>query len=509
MKKQTVQVSVSGLAPQAYGGDGLVFFVSEENSELREHSPAIRALLEPVVACGDFRGKEGEVLVAYPAADGDTKNRFKVPRVFFVGLGKKDKEQRPATVCEMLRKAGGSAAQAAGKTKAVSIGLALPVVEEVGDDVVARCVVEGALMGSYRFDRHKTGKKDDDTTPSLKKIQVLAGKKNKTRAGVQRGSVVAGACNRARDMANEPANFWTPSDFARAAKEIAAERGLVLRVFQRAEMKRMGMGGIIGVSQGSAAPPTMVVLEYMIDAKKPTLLLVGKGLTFDSGGVNIKPSAGMEEMKMDMCGGAAVMVVMDAVGQERPRHVNVVGIVPASENLLGPAAMKPGDVVTMYGGTTVEVINTDAEGRLLVADALAYGVKKYKPAAVVDVATLTGAVVVALGHHRTGLMANDDDLVARIVAAADNAGEPVWRLPLGPEYRKMMDSRIADLKNVGNRTGGTLTAGAFLQEFVGDTPWAHLDIAGTAWDYTEKSYLAKGPSAAGVRPLLELIHAWR
>jgi len=270
------------------------------------------------------------------------------------------------------------------------------------------------------------------------------------------------------------------------------------------------MGGILGVSQGSDQPPRLVILEYIRSKKGPTLLLVGKGLTFDSGGISLKPASGMEKMKYDMCGGAAVLAAMQAVGSERPENINVVAVIPATENMPGPGAIKPGDIISQYGGRTVEVVNTDAEGRLILADALAYGVEKYRPDAVVDLATLTGAVVVALGHHRTGLFSNDDVLAGRIIAAAEQSGEPVWRLPLGPEYTEQLKSKVADLKNVGKKgDAGAITAAAFLEEFVPeDVPWAHLDIAGTAWDYTEKTYVPKGPSGIGARLLIELIRSW-
>ena len=218
----------------------------------------------------------------------------------------------------------------------------------------------------------------------------------------------------------------------------------------------------------------------------------------------------MEEMKFDMCGGAAVLGAIQAVGEEKPKGLNIIGIVPATENLPGPSALKPGDIISIYGGKTVEVINTDAEGRLILADALAYGIKQYKPQAVVDLATLTGAVVIGLGHHRTGLLSNNDELVQKVTAAGDRSGEPLWRLPLGPEYSKQIKSKVADIKNIGNRAAGTITAAAFLQEFVGETAWVHLDIAGTAYNYTDKPYVpSKGPSGTGVRTLLELIRNWK
>lgn len=325
-----------------------------------------------------------------------------------------------------------------------------------------------------------------------------------------RGSRAALAVCAARDMANEPANFWTPARFAEYGRKIAGEQNLKCTVLNKAALKRLGMGGILAVNQGSAEPAALVILEYRGGGKGcPTLLLVGKGLTFDSGGISLKPAAGMEDMKYDMCGGAAVLAAMQAVAEERPQGLNVVALVPATDNMTGSAALRPGDIITQYGGRTVEVVNTDAEGRLLLADALAYGIEKFKPTAVVDVATLTGAVIVGLGHHRTGLLANNDALAAQILAAGERSGEPLWRLPLGPEYSRLLKSEVADLKNIGDKTAGTITAAAFLQEFVGETPWAHLDIAGTAWGM-EKSYInGKSPSGTAVRTLLQLIRDWR
>jgi leucyl aminopeptidase len=252
-----------------------------------------------------------------------------------------------------------------------------------------------------------------------------------------------------------------------------------------------------------------VVLEYISDKKNPTLMLVGKGLTFDSGGISLKPAKGMEDMKYDMCGGAAVITTMQVVGEERPGNVNVVALVPATDNMSGAAALKPGDIITHFGGKTSEVINTDAEGRLILADALAWGIKTYAPDAVVDLATLTGAVIIGLGHHKTGLLSNNETLAQRVSAAGERSGEPFWRLPLGPEYSKQLKSEVADLKNIGGRSAGTITAAAYLQEFTGDTPWAHCDIAGTAWNFTEKSYVPKGPSGITVRTLVTLIRQWK
>lgn len=270
----------------------------------------------------------------------------------------------------------------------------------------------------------------------------------------------------------------------------------------------MKMGGILAVNKGSVDPAKLVVLEYKPKKYSQTIMLVGKGLTFDSGGVSLKPAAGMQDMKHDMCGGAAVLGVMKVVAREKPA-VRVVGLVPTTDNMMSGSATKPGDIITHYNGITSEVINTDAEGRLILADALAYGNEKYQPDCIVDLATLTGAVIICLGHNRTGLLSNNDKLSELITQAAAKAGEPVWRLPIDEEHIKQIDSRVADIKNTGGREAGTITAAAYLQKFVGDTPWVHLDIAGTAWNFSKKNYVPEGPSGIGVRTLTEFIRDWK
>jgi leucyl aminopeptidase len=310
-------------------------------------------------------------------------------------------------------------------------------------------------------------------------------------------------------MANEPGNHWTADHFAQYSLQVSRKYNLKRKVLGLKEITRLKMGGIIGVGQGSKIPPKLIMLEYRSGKKVPTVMLVGKGLTFDSGGISLKPSEGMQDMKYDMCGGSAVLGAMAAIGRMQPGNVDVVAIVPATDNMPGPEALKPGDIIVQYGGKSVEIISTDAEGRLLLADALAYGIEKFKPDAVIDLATLTGAVIIGLGHHRTGLMSNNEGLSQLILSAGEMCGEPLWRLPVGKEYKKDIESKVADLKNVGGRAGGTITAATFLQEFVGETPWAHLDIAGTAWNFTEKSYIPEGPSGTGVRTLIQIIKNWQ
>jgi len=324
------------------------------------------------------------------------------------------------------------------------------------------------------------------------------------RRGVERGRILAEAANFARDLANEPANQMTPSALAEQAAAVARESGLECQVLEREQAQELGMGAFLGVAQGSRQPPKFIVLHYRGAGPDVTALgLVGKGITFDSGGISIKPAAGMEEMKGDMSGGAAVIAAMRAIAQLK-LHVNVTAIVPATENMPGGNAIKPGDVLRAMSGKTIEVINTDAEGRLVLADGLSYA-RHLKLSPIIDVATLTGAISIALGNVAMGCMTNDQPLCDRIVQAGRAAGEKIWQLPLYEEYREQIKSEVADIKNTGGRQAGAITAAFFLKEFVGDTPWVHLDMAGVDFYDKEKGALVKGASGMPVRTLVNLV----
>ncbi|MDH4331596.1 MAG: leucyl aminopeptidase [Desulfobulbaceae bacterium] len=491
----------SKIGPKTYVGDLLVYLARQPGKgSPRCAGGVVDGVLRRVHALGDFSAKEGEHLLFYPEKEG--QGAVSAKRILVVGLGK-DEPNR-----ELFRKAGGTIASLAMKNKVQELLLVLPDIDcEMAGMVEG--LTEGLVLGAYRFKKYKTKKDPDISGEMLTQVSLYAEDKKVAVKALKLGEISAQSACQARDMANEPANHWTPGHFSEYARQLAVSQGMKCTVLDQSRLKKLGMGGILAVNQGSSLPPEMIILEYTVKPNAPTLLLVGKGLTFDSGGISLKPSAGMEEMKYDMCGGAAVICAMRAVAQAKLKGLNVVAIVPATENLPGPAALKPGDVIAQYGGKTVEVVNTDAEGRLILADALAYGIKKYKPDMVIDVATLTGAVIIGLGHHRTGLLSNDDALCDRLLAAGERSGEPLWRLPIDPEYTKQLKSEIADLKNVGKKDGGTITAAAFLKEFVGDTPWAHLDIAGTAWDFTEKSYIPKGPSGIAVRTLFDFVRNWQ
>jgi leucyl aminopeptidase len=501
--------------PGQYKGDMLAYFVYQEDGKMPVCDDGyVQDGIKPAFRAGDFTGREGETLLLYPVGQKKPLAR----RILVVGLGKKENgggnngPDAPDVWREKYRKGGGTVSGTALKIRAAKIMVVVPAPFVLEASATVECLTEGLLLGAYQFGKYKKSRKRDDLPQGeVKEVLLSVAKAAKPIvAGLKRGRIAATAGSSARDMANEPGNVWTPARFADFGRKLAKNYGFTCRVLSKTDMQRLKMGGILGVNSGSAQPPKMVILQYKTAPRNPTLMLVGKGLTFDSGGISLKPPKGMEEMKFDMCGGAAVMGAMQAIGEEQPKGINVVALVPATENLPGPSALKPGDIITIYGGKTIEVVNTDAEGRLILADALSYGIKQYKPTAVVDLATLTGAVVIGLGHHRTGLLSNDDDLAGKVAAAGDRCGEPLWRLPLGPEYSKQIDSQVADIKNVGDRAAGTITAAAFLQEFVGETPWAHLDIAGTAYNFTDKPYAPKnGPSGIGVRTLLELVRGWR
>ncbi len=412
-------------------------------------------------------------------------------RLVIVGLGKREDLD-----AERLRVAAALVAKEAAKLKARSLAWVLP--ESDDDAAAAAAIVTGTILASYRFDRFK--KAPEEPPVALQALTLLG---PELLAGeVEAARVCAEAANRARDLQSTPANSMRPEDLAARAEAIAAgSDALSVEVFGPAELTAKRMGGLLAVSQGGPAEPRLIVLRYSGGAG-PTLGLVGKGVTFDTGGISLKPGAGMHEMKYDMSGAAAVLEAVAAIA-ELGLAIDLLAVVPSTENMPSGSAIKPGDVITQYNGTTVEVNNTDAEGRLILADALAYAVELGADR-VVDIATLTGAVVIALGSTYAAVVANDDQLAADLAAAGARSGELTWRLPLHAEYKELMKGTVADLSNLGKqRKAGTITAASFLEEFVDHTPWAHVDIAGTAWD-VGREYTGKDASGFGVRLLVEL-----
>jgi leucyl aminopeptidase len=454
-----------------------------------------------VLAVGLFEGAGLPPEIASAAGADDAQSGFKklsllrpdgFPPVVVAGLGARDEID-----AEKLRVAAALATKEAVRLEAASLAWALPD----GADAAAatEAFVTGTTLASYRFDRFKSG--EEDGSPRLESLTLLGPAEIEDVATAAR--IASEAQNRARDLQLTPANFATPTFLAERAEEIAAgSDALTVEVLGRAELEQKGMGGILAVSQGGPEEPKLIVLRYNGGGSGRTLAYVGKGVTFDTGGISLKPGAGMQEMKLDMSGAAAVLEATAAIA-ELGLPIDLIALVPTTENMPSGTAIKPGDIITQFNGKTVEVNNTDAEGRLILADALAYAVE-LGAERVVDIATLTGAVEIALGSTYAGLVANDDDLAAAVTSASETTGELSWRLPLHPEYKELMKGTVADLSNLGKkRKAGTITAASFLEEFVGETPWAHLDIAGSAWDIG-REYVGNEANGFGVRLLVEL-----
>jgi len=368
-----------------------------------------------------------------------------------------------------------------------------------------QAVVEGAIVADYDADRYRTERDEERRIDRFWLATNGTLPSAAARAALEHGRVIAEAQNFARDLVNEPSNRMTPLLFSRQAEEMAARHGLECQVLGPQEIQEMKMGAFWGVAQGSEEPPRLIVVRYAHPEAPaaPVVGLIGKGITFDTGGISIKPSENMHEMKTDMAGGAAVLGVMRAIARLQPR-VRVVAVIPATENMPSGKAYKPGDVLTSMSGKTIEVLNTDAEGRLVLADALTYA-KQLGCTVLIDAATLTGAITIALGNISTGVFGSDQDWVNRVLASAAAAGEKMWQMPVDEDYRDLYKSSIADLGNTGGRYGGAITGAMFVGEFAGDTPWVHLDIAGTRWSNDEKPYLAKGPTGVPVRTLVHVL----
>ena len=431
-------------------------------------------------------------------------------RVYVAGLGEKTKY-----TTEILRKVGGAIARMARKNKFSELSVLVTESKEINAAQFSDAIVTGFMLANFSFDElkgtaHKKpedkAKKTDDDKKSPVKLTLVHANSSSIKAAVDRAVVVADGQNFARTIASRPGNVINPPTLATAAQQMAKEVGLGFKVLDEKQMAKLGMGGILAVGNASATPPRMIILEHKGNAKskKKPLLVVGKAITFDAGGISIKGAAGMGRMVFDKCGGMAVLGFMYAVAKlklDRP----IIGILSSAENTLGSRAMRPGDILTMYNGVTVEVTNTDAEGRLVLGDALAWGIETYKPEKVIDLATLTGGVVVALGGTMAGAMSNSDSLIAELQKASDETGEKFWRLPLNDDHRDYIKSHYADIVNSGGREGHPLQGGAFLSFFVpkdNSIPWVHLDIAGVADIEKDLPYYAKGATGWGVRTLI-------
>lgn len=451
----------------------------------------IGGLLEP----NDYRGRTGQTVLLYP------RGAVAPRRLLLVGLGK-----RESATAENVRRAAAEAVRRARELQVAS--LSIGVVEDlpINAETIGQALAEGLSLGAYRYWKYRTGLTTEQTF-AVESATIYADNQYVARiaAGAATGQIVARGVALARDMVNSPGYAMTPARMGEEALDLGARLGLKTTVLDKAQLTEGGFGGILAVGQGSANDSRFIIMEYGQAAEgTPTICLVGKGLTFDSGGLSIKPAEAMDTMKSDMAGAAAVFgAVQVAAEMKLPLHV--VGLVSSAENMPSGTAFRPGDVLTTLSGKTIEVLNTDAEGRIILSDALFYA-QRYNPDAIIELSTLTGAIIIALGSHAIGMMGTDQALADKVSAAGEVSGERVWQLPMWPEYHEMIKSEIADVKNIGGRPAGSITAGAFLATFTGDYPFVHLDIAGTAWnDRPAKSYDSHGGTGVGVRLLTEYL----
>jgi leucyl aminopeptidase len=491
--------------------EAAAYFVFEDadlQKRYREDFNRLWGVVPPPFVTKAFLGKEGQSFVYYPPS---AKSR----PVFFVGLG-----ARNVLGLEKLRRGAAKAVKTARQLHMRSLALLLPPDELLPGTALAAPALsyreigmafgEGALLAAYRFDKYVTPKQPVPVEIRRVVLLIENGKHLRDVAlGIHQAEIIDRAVYLARDLANAPANEIYPESLAQRARTVGRQRHITVRSYNEKAIRSMKMGGLLGVAQGSANPPRFIVMEYQPGRSiksPPTMVLVGKGVTFDSGGISIKPAANMAEMKMDMSGAAAVIGTLQAAADLK-LPVCLVGLIPAAENLPGGRAIKPGDILRHHNGKTSEVDNTDAEGRLLLADALSYA-SRFKPDLVIDLATLTGAVVVALGHHATGMLGTARTAMDKLKESGTRTYERVWELPMFEEYENLIKSDIADVKNVGGRWAGAITAAFFLKKFIGDYPWVHLDIAGTAILEEAQEYIPKGGSGVGVRLLIDLLSHW-
>ncbi len=471
-----------------------MLFEGEKQSRIVERADkALGGMIARLTKRGDFKPKPGSVHLIYP------EGRIAAERLVLAGLGK-----RSEFTLNRLRQAVGRATSFLRDAGATNITIFSDRINLEAEET-AQALTEGSMLGLYRFLRYKTSE-ENDRKREIKTLIILTENASSARTmqkGVKTGEVIAESTVMVRDMVSSPSADMTPTIIAAKAWDIAKEFGLKLQVLEKQHMAKLGMGALIGVASGSAQPPKFIIVEYRGGRKKPFIALVGKTITFDSGGISIKPAENMDKMKDDMAGGAAVLgAIRSAAALKLP--LNIVGLLPATENMPSGSAYKPGDVLRTLSGQTIEIISTDAEGRLILADALVYACQ-YKPAVIVDIATLTGACRVALGQEAIGMLGTDDNIKQKMREAGEKTGERVWEMPLWEGYYDLIKSDIADMKNTGGRDGSIITAAALLSKFVQKYPWVHLDIAAMAWTEKERPYTPKGATGIGVRLLTQFL----
>jgi len=483
--------------------EAVVLFHFDNEDTLLEPAAAVNtitgSIINRVIEAGDFRGEHLENVLLF------TQDSASIKRILLMGLGK-----RESFTAQTLREAMGQALKTLRDRRQRQAFLPIPLDKEfpLGMEETAEACVLGGILGLYQFTELLT--REREKIKDFDSLTIISGKKTKAlTSSVNRAKAVAAGIYLARDLVTLPSNQATPTFLAKRAEEVAVRAGMRFKLIREREAKKLGMGAFLAVAQGSEEPGLMAVMDYQpLGKKSRPVVLVGKGITFDSGGISIKPAKDMDKMKHDMAGSAAVIGAMQAIAALK-LPVRVVALIPFTENLPSGKAYKPGDVIRSLSGLTIEVINTDAEGRMILADALTYA-NRYEPQAIIDLATLTGACIVALGDNVAGLLSDNDELQARLQAAGDESGEKVWPLPLWDSYFKAMKSDVADLKNVDGRKAGAITAAIFLKQFVPEgVPWAHLDIAGCAWEDKGSALVPKGATGMGVHLITRLLQSWK
>jgi leucyl aminopeptidase len=480
--------------------DALVVTVYEgeksDDAALKELDERTGGIVSELLGTDEMRGKQGDMVYVYRPGN------IRARRLLLVGAGKREEFS-----FDTVRRVTGSAARFLRGKGARSMAILRR--SQLDIEASAQAAVEGALLGLFEPDMYKTECKEERHMDELILAAASPEFNEELARGVERGRVIGEAVNLARELSNEPSSNLTPTELAERSRETASRFGLEIDVLDEARMKELGMGALLGVSRGSDEPAKLIVLRYTPEGTEPmgndadVLAVVGKGVTFDSGGISIKPSEGMEKMKYDMSGAAATLATMQVIAQLKPR-INLIGLMPTVENMPSGRAYKPGDVLRAMSGKTIEVVNTDAEGRLILADAISYA-RRLGATRIIDLATLTGACSIALGSVNVAILGNDQGFIDDMRKAGREVGERLWQLPMDQEYRELIKSDIADIKNSAGRYGGTITAAYFLREFAEETPWVHLDIAGTAWENDRKPHQAKGPTGVAIRTLVNYI----
>jgi leucyl aminopeptidase len=503
-------IKVSAHTGKQPATDATVVFIFEDRERFSRQTASLRKmynLTEKPFHSGAFTGKQGQTLSVFPPA-------AQHGQLFLVGMGKQSE-----CSLERIRRAAAVGAKAASAARAATAAMLEPEPDTIAGSPIGKlrdlwiavgaAFGEGIQLGLYRFEKYMSESKK--TPAKLASVVVMSGaaaRGGQMAKGLAFADVVCAGTNLARDLENAPGNEIFPATLADHARKVGRQYGIKVEVFDERKIEALGMGGLIGVSRGSSKPARFIVMDHnRRAASSGTIVLVGKGVTFDSGGISLKPSQNMAEMKMDMSGAAAVLATLQTAARLKlPLHL--VGLIPATENLPGGSALKPGDILRHHNGKTSEIDNTDAEGRLILADALSYAAR-FDPDVVIDLATLTGACVVALGHHASGMLGNDEGMMQRLREAGERTYERVWPLPMFEEYEKQIKSDVADVKNVGGRWAGAITAALFLKNFIGEYRWVHLDIAGTAMMEEAQEYIPKGGTGVGVRLLIDFLRHWK